>query len=34
VGWFHAEDFPELLPGHLKDIERAREADGAAYFRR
>ncbi|WP_432396259.1 NUDIX hydrolase [Pseudarthrobacter sp. L19] len=34
VGWFHAGDFPELLPGHLEDIERAREADGAAHFRR
>ena len=34
VGWFRPEDFPELIPGHLEGIERAREADGAAYFRR
>jgi 8-oxo-dGTP pyrophosphatase MutT (NUDIX family) len=34
VGWFRPEDFPELIPGHLEGIERAGEADGAAYFQR
>jgi 8-oxo-dGTP pyrophosphatase MutT (NUDIX family) len=34
VGWFRPEDFPELIRGHLEGIERAGEADGAAYFQR
>ncbi len=34
VGWFGPEEFPELMTGHLASIERARQADGAAHFRR
>ncbi|HET8880142.1 MAG TPA: NUDIX domain-containing protein [Arthrobacter sp.] len=33
VGWFHPEDFPELLPGHLEAINLARDPGGAAHFR-